>query len=597
MATQGINVGGIYADLDIRTGNLDQGLAKARQALEAIAKEVKQLGQDYRDGAITIADYASRTAALSATEAQLTSRMQAAYGATTTLNTGLELVTKNANQMVHSTNRMGQGLMQLGYIADDIQYGFSGIVNNISPLVYGLGGSGGLATAAQLAAVAVHQLYIHWDQFMEEIGQGRVRTEAEEMETLAKAIHKTAEEQERYNKYKERELRIKKMMEGAPKEVGDTRNAVEGIFNEAGPGVVADQLAKAIASKPTPEQEKALAKAKATWQAMTDLYGEKSGQARKARKELDKFDEFNPEVAQKRAKVIMDAAAMPGSGGDDARQRIMSAFADPNHPLHSVAMQLQSAGPEGVAKANAAASDAAARTEAEKAAEERRLEAEKIDKEKAAAAKRDREKELGRMGFLEEQAGKGLNTKGEQAELARLLQSDTDQQRREDEQKQNAADAEAKRKEREEQQKARDNLRAGLEAAPGGTDEFAKMLAMQNVAGAITPDEARKRIMDRLKGNGATDEQATAATDKFMKDAGKDVQEGAMRRFLGDSPEMERRQNKTSQVFNANDLAANFQGSVGGQVDEVKKQTSLLEKLEKQVDLLARSGVVKFKRK
>ncbi len=62
-----------------------------------------------------------------------------------------------------------QGLMQASYLIDDLQYGFSAIVNNIPQLVAGMGGGPGLAGAIGIAAVAVNVLSKHWDEFVGKI--------------------------------------------------------------------------------------------------------------------------------------------------------------------------------------------------------------------------------------------------------------------------------------------------------------------------------------------------------------------------------------------------------------------------------------------
>lgn len=66
--------------------------------------------------------------------------------------------------MTHAAGMSGQGFMQLGYAVDDIQYGFSAIVNNIPQIVTGLGMGAGVGGAAAIAAVAVNQLYKHWGE-------------------------------------------------------------------------------------------------------------------------------------------------------------------------------------------------------------------------------------------------------------------------------------------------------------------------------------------------------------------------------------------------------------------------------------------------
>src|SRR5262245_3848689 len=107
MSNSAINVGGIYADLDINTGNLDRGLASARQALEAIDREVAHLQSDFQAGAIALTDYNARMQALTNTQQELITRMQTAYAATRTLHTGLEVVNSKAMAAAGGSRNFG----------------------------------------------------------------------------------------------------------------------------------------------------------------------------------------------------------------------------------------------------------------------------------------------------------------------------------------------------------------------------------------------------------------------------------------------------------------------------------------------------------
>ncbi len=57
-----------------------------------------------------------------------------------------------------------QGLLQMSYAIDDLQYGFRAIVNNIPQIAMSIGGPNAMAIAgaAGIAAVAVNQLIQHW---------------------------------------------------------------------------------------------------------------------------------------------------------------------------------------------------------------------------------------------------------------------------------------------------------------------------------------------------------------------------------------------------------------------------------------------------
>lgn len=76
---------------------------------------------------------------------------------------------------------MGQGMLQVAYFMDDVQYGIKGILNNIPGLVIGFGGGAGLAGALSLATLAGAKLY-EW--------MGKTEDKSED---LAKKIKEQAE--------------------------------------------------------------------------------------------------------------------------------------------------------------------------------------------------------------------------------------------------------------------------------------------------------------------------------------------------------------------------------------------------------------------
>lgn len=615
---QEINIGSIYADLDIRTGNLDRGLARAREALEACDREAVQLQADLKQGAISATDHANRMAALSATVHGLTTRMNAAYSATTTLNTGLEVLNRRSNDMVRQSSRMATGLMQLGYIADDVQYGFSGVVNNIAPLAYGLGGSAGLASGLQITAVAAHQLYVHLDDLKDALGVSGVRTEAEEMERLEKATSRTADETDRLNRYKEKQKEIAKMMAGESQQAGEVEKAVQDVYNETGTERVAGALGAKMRTPITPEQQQEIDNIQA------DIDREKAGKSLKIvgsaggtyaverpsdprrvaaleeRLERTKADieRQRNEEGNNRAKELMRQALQAGPEGEQARRSIMTKFADPNDPLHNIVAQLQAAPPRAMdamvdqfkqnerpkrareaqqerdqgdqkalgrmafleKKVEEGRADPAEFRELEKLKEK---DAEKKKKEEAAQERKDaasRQRAVGRKAFLEEQSHKRLLTGDEFQELQNLRSVDTAKTQRE-------------------------ALREGVKAAPGGTKQIAETLAMNVMQGVIDPVAARKAIADRLKENGATEMESDLAAGKFMGDAAKTVEEGFYKRALN------AQQSVTSRVFNANDLATEFQSSVGGTKN---KELSELEAMRKNLDRLIQQGEIRF---
>jgi hypothetical protein len=116
----------------------------------------------------------------------------------------------NAGNQIRQGGASGaMGLMMLSQAIDDAQYGFRAIVNNIPMLATAIGQGLGMSTEAAfklggalgIAAVAINLLINHWDDLMSALELGKVKTEAEEMEALAKATDRTAEATRRLNEY------------------------------------------------------------------------------------------------------------------------------------------------------------------------------------------------------------------------------------------------------------------------------------------------------------------------------------------------------------------------------------------------------------
>jgi hypothetical protein len=543
---QGINIGGIYADLELNSGKLDQGLAKARQALEAIAAESRKLQADFSRGAIGSAELAARLSALTQTANELTNRMQAAYAATNTLHTGMEIFNAAAGRAGAGARNLGMMMMQLGYIADDVQYGFMGIVNNVAPLVMSMTGSAGIAAAAQVVTVGIYQLTQHWDQFLDAIGVGVIRTEAEEMEKLGKATSRTADEQERLNKYKREEKTIKEIKEAEPKEDRERRALVEKAFGEAGTGAVRGALMGQLRGKMTPEEQRDVEWAELFARHKAEAAGPESYAAREAAQYhqdlLTKVNERLTAEAGTAADKLMAQATQSDAEGTAARAEIeaMRKRAPGAFPKKFGADTLANADPEVLRRidqaneAEASSIEAAGREGAEAAAEEREMD--DLAWEKAEAS------------------GKAIT--------------------------------EAKRKTKENRRK---NVEAAREAAPGVEDLAERVMQMAG-AGMTTPWEAQEQIEKFLIARGRTPEQAEAAAADIAVAKGRDIEAGALKDFL--NPErVAAKEHRASQVFDAADLAGRIQAGVGAE-DTAKKQLEEQRELRRMVATMIGSGMV-----
>jgi hypothetical protein len=89
--------------------------------------------------------------------------------------------------------RAGLGLLAIGNAVDDMQYGFRSVVNNIPQVVYMMGGSGGLAGGAAIAAVAINQLVQHWGQLMDSMQGAWLNVPADHLERIRIRADKAAD--------------------------------------------------------------------------------------------------------------------------------------------------------------------------------------------------------------------------------------------------------------------------------------------------------------------------------------------------------------------------------------------------------------------
>lgn len=128
------------------------------------------------------------------------------------------------------------GLLMLGQAVDDVQYGFRAIVNNIPQIVLAFTGSVGLAGAAGIVAVAANQLTTHWGELMGAFGRGATNTEAEAMQALADATHKTLEETIALDAQKRKEKAAAEAAIAQTKAEKERAEAVKTAVEEAGGG-------------------------------------------------------------------------------------------------------------------------------------------------------------------------------------------------------------------------------------------------------------------------------------------------------------------------------------------------------------------------
>jgi hypothetical protein len=198
-----------------------QGEADVERLSAAIRKEqdaIRLLTAELRLGAISQAQFDASAKKAAASISQSTQEMKKFQRA--------------------SASGATQGLTQLGYTLDDLQYGFKGIANNIQPLLSTIPQLAKIAPVIAIVSTAAFQLYEHWDQLAGLFGQSKVKTQTEEMEELGKKTKKTADETERLARAENLRSTAETLAKGKTAAEQASDSAVTAAVGEAGFGQV-----------------------------------------------------------------------------------------------------------------------------------------------------------------------------------------------------------------------------------------------------------------------------------------------------------------------------------------------------------------------
>jgi hypothetical protein len=98
-----------------------------------------------------------------------------------------------------------------------------------------------LAPVISIAAIAAYQLYEHWDQLATLFGQGRVKTQAEEMDELSKKTSKTADETARLLKLEQERAHIQ-AQHRQPKDQSETGQNIDEAVRDAPVATIEDAV-------------------------------------------------------------------------------------------------------------------------------------------------------------------------------------------------------------------------------------------------------------------------------------------------------------------------------------------------------------------
>jgi hypothetical protein len=224
-----------------------------------------------------------------------------------------------------ATNLAGR-LMVLGQIADDAQYGFRAIVNQIPMAVAAFGGSMGLAGGLALAGVAVNQLLMHWNNLTQALGSPVALTAAQQMEELGKKTSKTADEMERLSRYQREQKTITDQSARRPGKEGDITKQVAEQIGEfpGGADELRTRLRRRLLEQMPKITDEEIAKETGEDSAMA-AFGKHQGTdvAGARRAAIARIEQRRRERAIESANnMLANAETGPGQLGQNARRRI-----------------------------------------------------------------------------------------------------------------------------------------------------------------------------------------------------------------------------------------------------------------------------------
>jgi hypothetical protein len=216
---------------------------------------------------------------------------------------------------IGKSSKFGLGLMQVGYMVDDLQYGFKSIVNNIPQMVYMFGGGAGLAGGIGIAAVAISQLINHWDQLNDMVRARWLNVAATDLERVRLAAEKAGASFDDL---------MKVPNEAGAKEVAKIKEAM--IERQAGGAQgVFKGVAQAVANEPSmrAEEDEAAKQKRAALMGIEPVAGPAGDQLRKhIADDLHALNIALNEANNKKASQLLGTAMLAGEEGATARNQL-----------------------------------------------------------------------------------------------------------------------------------------------------------------------------------------------------------------------------------------------------------------------------------
>lgn len=187
---------------------------KARRKLAEIQKETDELRASFDAGNVSLERFNQRMGQLDK--------------AGNSANRAFKEATDGVNNLGGMSGAASNKLMVMGQTFDDLQYvgeqGLRPILNNVMQI----------SPAVGIALIAGNLLYTQWDNIASLFGGGHVKTQAEELEELAKKTSLAADEAERLGRAQRQEKGVKELRDLRPKAEKEQDDRVKAAIAEAG---------------------------------------------------------------------------------------------------------------------------------------------------------------------------------------------------------------------------------------------------------------------------------------------------------------------------------------------------------------------------
>jgi hypothetical protein len=235
------------------------------------------------------------------------------------------------------SSTLGLGMLAVGQMVDDMQYGFRSIVNNIPQVTYLMGGSAGLAGGIGIAAVAVNLLVNHWDQLIDRMQAGWLNVAAGDLEKLRVATEKAGDAFDAL---------MKTPSELGAREIAKLKEAITDL-QKGGGAAVFKGIAEGVAIEPGLRAEETPAEQKQRKFLEDQIKNPPNwlgapGLVEDLKKQLAAMDKHMNERNGEIARALIGRSLMAGEDGDGARaqlKRLVEKFPGSFSPAFRAALQ------------------------------------------------------------------------------------------------------------------------------------------------------------------------------------------------------------------------------------------------------------------